>query len=196
MQYPRDMHDPLRKIVTLSRFVALSVSITRKFSPIQSARGYGVGLGVRDAMVFAGGFKGNSGLDAIDVYNTTTKQWSHAKMSTGRTLFDGAALGHTAIFGCGEGAGGGTADIFNVLTGEVKTVKLKGGSRKKCAATAVTLAVDTHGVPTEGKILIAGGYKSVAVDVWDLKTNTWSLTKMSISHFCKCRLFLPAVAKA
>ena len=51
-------------------------------------------------------------------------------------------------------------------------------------------------MPTEGKILIAGGYKSVAVDVWDLKTNTWSLTKMSISHFCKCRLFLPAVAKA
>lgn len=47
-------------------------------------------------------------------------------MSTGRTLFDGAALGSTAIFGCGEGAGGGTADVFDVLTMKVVTVKLAG----------------------------------------------------------------------
>jgi hypothetical protein len=67
-----------------------------------------VGIGMmNDLMVFAGGFKGNDGLDAIDVYNTTSSQWAHAKMSTGRTLFDGAALGPIAIFGCGEGDGGG-----------------------------------------------------------------------------------------
>ena len=52
-------------------------------------------------------------------------------MSTGRTLFDGAAIGYLAIFGCGEGDGGGTADIFNALTMKVTTVKLAGGSRKK-----------------------------------------------------------------
>jgi hypothetical protein len=122
-------------------------------------------------------------LDAIDVFNTTTKAWSHYKMSVGRTLFDGAALGRTAIFGCGEGGGGGTADLFDVLTGKVTTTKLRGGSRKKCAATAVVLARDSNGQPTEGKILIGGGYKSVAVDIWDLKTGTWSVSKMSISHF-------------
>jgi hypothetical protein len=150
---------------------------------LSTKRGYGVGLGVLDALVFAGGFKGNQGLDAIDIYNTTSASWSHAKMSTGRTLFDGAALGRTAIFGCGEGGGGGTADILDVPTGKVTTVKLAGGSRKKCAATAVVLARDAAGVPTEGKILIGGGYKSVAVDIWDLKTGKWSVSKMSISHF-------------
>lgn len=60
---------------------------------------------------------------------------------------------------------------------------LKGGSRKKCAATAVVLARDAAGNPTDGKILIGGGYKSVAVDIWDLKTGTWSVSNMSISHF-------------
>jgi hypothetical protein len=30
------------------------------------------------------------------------------------------------------------------------------GARKKCAATAITLARDADGRPTEGKILIAG----------------------------------------
>lgn len=136
-----------------------------------------------ELMVYAGGFKGNAGLDAIDIYNTTSKTWAHAKMSTGRTLFDGASLGHVAIFGCGEGDGGGTADILDVLTMKVTTVTLQGGSRKKCAATAVTLAVDSDGNPTDGKILIGGGYKSVAVDIYDLKTASWSLTKMSLSHF-------------
>ena len=37
--------------------------------------------------------QGNDGLDAIDVWNTTSKTWSHAKMSAARTLFDGAAIG-------------------------------------------------------------------------------------------------------
>jgi len=46
------------------------------------------------------------------VYNTTSKVWSRAQMSVGRTLFDGAAIGHIAVFGCGEGDGAGTADIF------------------------------------------------------------------------------------
>ena len=104
-------------------------------------------------------------------------------MSVGRTLFDGASLGRTAIFGCGEGGGGGTADLFDILTGKVTTTKLRGGSRKKCAATSVVLARDSNGQPTAGKILIGGGYKSVAVDIWDLKTGTWSVSKMSISHF-------------
>ena len=118
---------------------------------LSSARGYGVGehtsntlvyafvsvfdrllvdtgLGMLDALVYAGGFKGNANLDAIDVYNTTTKAWSHYKMSVGRTLFDGAALGRTAIFGCGEGGGGGTADIFDVITGKVTTVSFNQAS--------------------------------------------------------------------
>ena len=103
---------------------------------------------------------------------------------------------------------GGTADIFDVITGkaskidefcikneefciknegfcvnndeflQVTTVKLKGGSRKKCAATAVVLARDTDGNPTEGKILIGGGYRSVAVDIWDLQSGTWSVSKV------------------
>ena len=151
---------------------------------LSSARGYGASFGMLDELlVFAGGFKGNAGLDAVDIFNTSSKTWSHAKMSTGRTLFAGAALGHIAIFGCGEGDGGGTADIYDARTGKVSTVKLGGGSRKKCAATAVTLAIDSNGTPTEGKILIAGGYKSVAVDVYDLKTGKWTLTKMSESHF-------------
>jgi len=149
-----------------------------------SARGYGVSFGMlHDLMVFAGGFKGNANLDAIDVLNSTDLTWQHAKMSSERDLFDGAALGHIAIFGCGEGDGGGTADIFDVLTLKVSTVTLKGGSRKKCAATAVTLASDAQGNPTDGKIIIAGGYKSTSVDVWDFKTNTWTLTHMSVSHF-------------
>lgn len=134
-------------------------------------------------LVYAGGFKGNDNLDAIDIYNTTSKTWAHTKMSVGRTLFDGAALGPIAIFGCGEGDGGGTADILDVRTMEVRTVKLGGGSRKKCAATSITLATDAAGNPTDGKILIGGGYKSVAVDVWDMKTNAWSVTNMSLSHF-------------
>lgn len=150
---------------------------------LSSPRGYGVGLGVLDALVFAGGFKGNSNLDAIDVWNTTSRSWSHARMSTGRTLFDGAALGHTAIFGCGEGAGGGTADVLDVRTLGVRTVQLKGGSRKKCAAAAVVLGRDAAGNPTDGKILIGGGYKSTAVDVWDLRTGAWTVTHMSQSHF-------------
>eukprot|EP00040_Diaphanoeca_grandis_P006053 m.35716 g.35716 ORF g.35716 m.35716 type:complete len:423 (-) comp17190_c0_seq2:166-1434(-) len=151
---------------------------------LTSPRGYGVSFGMLgDLMVFAGGFKGNSNLDAIDVLNSTSYTWTHAKMSSERDLFAGAGLGATAIFGCGEGDGGGTADIFDVLTLEVSSVTLKGGSRKKCAATSVILASDSEGNPTDGKIIIAGGYKSTAVDVWDLKTKTWSLTQMSVSHF-------------
>ena len=80
-------------------------------------------------------------------------------MSTGRTLFDGAALGSTAIFACGEGNGSGTADIFDVLTMSIRTVNLTGGPRKKCAATAVVLATDSKGNPIDGKIIIGGGYK-------------------------------------
>ena len=37
--------------------------------------------------------QGNADLDAIDIWNTTSKTWSHAKMSSERTLFDGAAIG-------------------------------------------------------------------------------------------------------
>ena len=79
---------------SLASDAALSRSIGGAGTNISSARGYGVGLGMLDdLMVFAGGFKGNAGLDAIDVYNTSSRGWSQAKMSTGRTLFDGAALG-------------------------------------------------------------------------------------------------------
>jgi hypothetical protein len=80
-----------------------------------------------ELLVFAGGFKGNAGLDAIDIYNTTQGSWSHARMSANRTLFAGAALGHVAIFGCGEGGGGGTADVLDVRSGSVHTVTLQGG---------------------------------------------------------------------
>eukprot|EP00912_Choanoflagellata_sp_UC4_P002483 UC4_evm1s1573 len=152
---------------------------------MSSARGDGIGLGMYDAMVFAGGAKGNIGIDAIDILNTTTMVWTHAKMSVGRTLFSGAALGRTAIFACGEGDAsvGGTADIFDVFTLAVKTVTLKGGPRKKCAAVAVTLSVNVANEPLSGKIIVGGGYKSTAVDVFDYKTKTWSVTQMSISHF-------------
>jgi hypothetical protein len=136
-----------------------------------------------ELFVYSGGFKGNSDLNAIDIYNTSSKTWAHANMSVGRTLFDGAALGPIAIFGCGEGDGAGTADILDVRSNTVTTVQLGGGSRKKCAATSIVLATDAAGNPTDGKILIGGGYKSVAVDIWDLKTNTWSVTNMSTSHF-------------
>lgn len=138
---------------------------------------------MNDLMVFAGGFKGNAGLNSIDIFNTTSQQWSHAKMSVGRTLFDGAALGPYAIFGCGEGNGSNTADILDIRTMDVKTVNLTGGGRKKCAATSVVLATASDGTPLDGKIIIAGGYKSTAVDVWDLRTGTWHLTNMSTSHF-------------
>ena len=40
-----------------------------------------VGLGMLgDLMVFAGGFKGNDNLSAIDIFNTTAKTWRHAKV--------------------------------------------------------------------------------------------------------------------
>ena len=151
-----------------------------------SARGDGVGLGMLgDLLVFAGGAKGNANLSTIDVYNTTDNTWRHAHMSVTRVLFDGAALGHIAIFGCGEGDGGDTADVLDARTMKVTTVKLAGGSRKKCAAVSVTLAKDaTSGMPTAGKIIIGGGYKSTAVDVYDYATGKWSLAPpMSISHF-------------
>ena len=106
----------------------------------------------------------------VKIYNISSKTWARAEMSAGRTLFDGAALGPYAIFGCGEADGSGTADILDVRTLNVTTVKLAGGSRKKCAATSVILGVDEDGQPNDGKIIIGGGYKSVAVDVWDLKT--------------------------
>jgi hypothetical protein len=138
---------------------------------------------LNDLMVFAGGFKGNLGGDRIDILNSTDRTWRQAKMSANRTLFAGAALGHTAIFGCGESAGAGTADILDMRTLQVRTVPLAGGARKKCAATSVVLATDAAGNPTEGKIIIGGGYKSVACDVWDLKTDTWTVTNMSESHF-------------
>lgn len=95
---------------------------------LSTPRGYGVGISMLDELlVFAGGFKGNAGLDAIDIYNTTQGSWSHARMSANRTLFAGAALGHVAIFGCGEGGGGGTADVLDVRSGSVHTVTLQGG---------------------------------------------------------------------
>ena len=34
---------------------------------LSSARGYGVGLGMNELLVYAGGFKGNAGLSSIDV---------------------------------------------------------------------------------------------------------------------------------
>lgn len=86
--------------------------------------------------------------------------------------------GYYAIFGCGEADGSGTADILDVRTMKITTVTLKGGARKKCAvshnslcanpvnvymkATSIELARDeVTGIPSKGKILIGGGYKSV-----------------------------------
>ena len=61
-------------------------------------------------------------------------------MSANRTLFAGASLGHVAVFACGEGAGGGTADVLDLRRGTVHTAMLQGGG-SRCLVAAVHPAV-------------------------------------------------------
>ena len=73
---------------------------------ISVGRTNGVGVAVEpDMLLFAGGYtdsKGKNKSARVDLYNVSSNTWSTHEMTTGRTLFAGAALGDLAMFGCGE----------------------------------------------------------------------------------------------
>ena len=157
------------------------------------ARTNGIGVGVDDLLLFAGGYTDGAGKvksAAVDIYNTSSKTWARPQsMSTGRTLFSGAALGDVALFGCGETDGvkseSDSLDVFNSSSGQWHIEHLS-QARKKCSAASVTLSKDPKtGAVAEGKVLFAGGWPlgehapGNVVDIFDYSTRAWSTSALS-----------------
>ncbi|GLV55921.1 hypothetical protein KDH_27650 [Dictyobacter sp. S3.2.2.5] len=133
---------------------------------------------VGNLAIFVGGYNSGVGFSAaVDIYNSTTGQWSSAQLSKPRTWLAATALGNLAFFVGGQGADyqpSNTIDIYNINTRQWSSATLS-QPRLQLAATA-----------TNNQAFFAGGLNNNAsgnlsdvVDIFSTSTAQWSTAKLS-----------------
>jgi hypothetical protein len=135
------------------------------------ARAYMAATSIRDLAIFAGGWNGTF-LDTVDIYNSTSQQWTTARLSVPRSLLAATSVGDYALFAGGKTATGvsNTVDIYDVVSGKWTTTTLTAARQQIAAVTIDTSAY------------FFGGYNSSAVDVYHFNNDTWSIiTNMPFS---------------
>ncbi len=130
--------------------------------------------------IFAGGEVNNpSGgytySAVVDIYNSSTGQWSTSKLSQARGGLAATTVGDEAIFaggGSGTGSPSDVVDIYNSSTGQWSTSKL---SQARSSLAAITVGDEA---------IFAGGWSgtgspSDVVDIYNSSTGQWSTSKLS-----------------
>ena len=140
--------------VSSSNVVDIYNSSTNQWSTnaLSQARSDLAATSVGNLAIFAGGIdwiNGNDGVlsNAVDIYNTSTGQWTTAALSVPRYGLTATTVGTDAIFAGGVASGGlsNVVDIFNTATGKWSTATLS-QSRSEISATSV-----------DGNAIFAGG---------------------------------------
>jgi hypothetical protein len=138
-----------------------------------------VAAGAGNDALFAGGlFDFGSGPpgDAVDIYDTTTHQWSTGALPEPKVDLAAATLGDKAFFagGINIDATSDAVDIFDASDHTWSVAHLS-AARADLSATSVA-----------GKALFAGGRDesvSNVVDIYDGATGHWSSAKLSIARY-------------
>jgi hypothetical protein len=119
------------------------------------------------------------GRTTVDLFDTTTGQWSTANLSQSRLLMTTASVGEKAIFAgglawtsaSGDGPASDAIDIYNARTGQWSTATL---SQPRVGMVSAVVG---------GKAILAGGRNfatgaSSAVDIYDSATGLWSTSTL------------------
>ncbi len=167
-----------------SDFVDIYDSTSGLWSTAQLSQGR-IGLAAGSAggkVFFAGGFTARvDGVtipsDVVDIYDTSTGEWSTARLSVARWELAAASVGSRIFFGGGSVVGGGSnvVDIYDTATGVWSTASLSVARRRLAAGSA------------DGRVFFAGGVPSgssnstTLVEIFDIATGEWSITQLSRS---------------
>jgi hypothetical protein len=131
-------------------------------------------------VLFAGGWSSSGPSAVVDIYDTSTSNWSTATLSVPRERLSSVTLGHRVFF-----AGGGditpglfsTVDIYDSSSNSWSTATLS-APREFIAATAV------------GPIaMFAGGFdgstgaSSGVVDIFDSRSGLWSTQSLAVPRW-------------
>ncbi len=136
-------------------------------------------------ILFAGGVEYNGTLNVassrVDIYNYSTNTWTTAELSQARYQMATVVSGNKIFFAGGLNGSPNsisTVDIYDVVTDTWSVAHLSQGRAALSAAAA------------GNKVLFAGGFYflnnfgdllfSSVVDIYDVSTNTWSTSSLSI----------------
>ena len=134
-----------------------------------SSLGEVAAIAVGNTAIFAAN---SSGVEKnVDLYNASTRVWTSATLSQGRSRITPASVGNTALFAGGQvdfRASSNVVDLYNVKTHRWTTANL---SAPRSGLTATTVG---------NNVLFAGGLEpSNLVDVYHARSNSWSKSKLS-----------------
>ena len=140
---------------------------------------------VANTLVLAGGVAAGTTINAVDVFNLQTEQWSNHTLMNGGPSIRTAVVGAKILFLGTDRQQIGALNLFDTTTGRWSTAAL--------SQTRAEFSVAVQ----DGKALIAGGriypanddfsgasraILSDAVDVYDAHSNRWSATKLSAAR--------------
>ncbi len=142
--------------------------------------------------LFAGGSNMIAGLrfpravasNTVDIFDSTTGQWSTSRLAQSRAAIAATSVGHDALFAGGINVTpSNMVDIFNPSSARQSTARL-------VEARSGIIAVSAG-----HKALFAGGgwpMPTDLVDIFDARTGTWSMSRLSVPRAMS--VFFPAVA--
>ena len=129
---------------------------------------------VGNEAIFAGGEANSGASNVVDIYNSSTGQWSTATLSVPRGYLAATVVGTKAIFAGGRTNSGdpsNVVDIYDSSTGQWSTAALSQARFQLAATTVGDLA------------MFAGGWNgsggSNVVDIYNSSTGQWSTATLS-----------------
>lgn len=135
-------------------------------------------------VIFAGGANGPSS-NVVDIYDTLTRTWTTAELSEARVNPVAAAADGKILIagGLGNAGNSSTVDIYDVTSGAWTTAHLSMGRENMAAA-----AIDDDLIFAGGNVIDmapggngndADGGVTDTADVYNARTNSWTLTRLS-----------------
>jgi len=134
-----------------------------------------------------GGWAGRDPSSRVDIYDAVTNTWSTAELSMARGNMCAAAAGNKVLFA--GGANGffkysTTVDIYDAVTNTWSASSLTGRTPTGTVGMTATSIGDKIYFAGEGSDWFAWDFGSISstINIYDVSTNTWSLSDLSIAR--------------
>ncbi len=157
------------------------------YDKLSKGRDWLEGASAGTKVIFAGGWDDVGNLQkTVDIYDTLTKKWSVANLSIARRMLSPASDGKIVMFAGGSisnGSASSRIDIYEAQSGLWSTDELSEPRMLLSPAVAGDLIFFAGGLFYDG-IIGESSYKAIdVVDIYNIKTKSWSKSKLSIPRF-------------
>jgi len=153
----------------------LQPNITQMTATLSQGRGHLAATSLGELIFFGGGYNATATSAQVDIYNSTSGNWTTATLSVAHGDLAATSLGDLVFFAGGwNGSYVNVVDIYNVSSENWSTATLSQARSELCAASVSNLVFFAAGQNSSG-------YSNV-VDIYSVANNTWTTATLSAAR--------------